>query len=136
MSERGGVGMARQLQLGEGKPQCERVDRLARFMLICCDLLNGFYWAFGRVLWRRLKWTVSWPKIEVRARRKASGKNMRNVIRLVGMFWLIENALQVETVGGRGMWDWGRHGVINVRLSCKFKFVQAESRNRHKQWVR
>lgn len=26
-------------------------------------------------------------------------ENMRNVIRLVGMFWLIENALQVGAVG-------------------------------------
>lgn len=42
-------------------PKNSCVDRLPRFMLICCDLLNGFYWAFGRILWRRLKWTVSWP---------------------------------------------------------------------------
>lgn len=65
---------------------------------------------------------------------------MRNVIRLVGMFWLIENALQVGTVGDperaesrdRGTEEqglqWGRHSVINVRLSCKFKFVQAKSK--------
>lgn len=58
-------------------------------------------------------------------------ENMRNVIRLVGMFWLIENALQVGTVGdpeGKQRLHCGRQSVINVRLSCKFKFVQAKSK--------
>lgn len=51
--------------------------------------------------------SVCWPKFKVRARESdvcasESAKNMRNVIRLVGMFWLIENALQVGSVGGTG----------------------------------